>query len=146
MADARAQDRRGDGHLMAGGLRILAVEDQATNVALLRAVLARASEPVVREAELTIAPSLAAGHAALAAGSFDAILLDRRLPDGDGLELARELMKLPDRPRIIILTAQALPAEEAAAREAGADAFLAKPYQPSVLVETLLAQVPAATS
>jgi CheY-like chemotaxis protein len=120
-----------------GGLRLLAVEDQPANVALLHAVLARARDTPLRDARLSVAGSLAEARAFIVREAFDIVLLDVRLPDGDGLELARDLARAPERPRVVVLTANALPADEAAARAAGADAFIAKPYQPSALLATL---------
>lgn len=120
-----------------GALRILAVEDQPINVALLRAVLTRTPHATLRDAHLSVAGSLAEARAWISREAFDVVLLDVRLPDGDGLELARDLALAPRRPRIVVLTANALPADEAAARAAGADAFIAKPYQPSALLATL---------
>jgi CheY-like chemotaxis protein len=131
---------------MAEGLRLLAVEDQPANVALLRAVLGRSSAPELRNAQLAVAGTLAEARAVLAGQPFDLVLLDVRLPDGNGLDLARELADRPQRPRIVVLTANALHSDETAARDAGADAFIPKPYQPSLLVSTLLDLAPAALS
>ena len=127
---------------MAEGLRLLAVEDQPANVALLRAVLGRSGAPALNDAHLAVAGTLAAARALLAAESFDLVLLDVRLPDGNGLDLARELADRSRPPRIVVLTANALPGDETSAREAGADAFIPKPYQPSLLVATLLDLAP----
>lgn len=129
---------------MAERLRLLAIEDQPANVALLRAVLGRSSAPELRYARLAVAGTLAEARAVLAGERFDLVLLDVRLPDGNGLDLARELADRPQRPRIVVLTANALPGDETAARDAGADGFISKPYQPSLLVATLLDLAPAA--
>lgn len=131
---------------MAEGLRLLAVEDQPANVALLRAVLGRSSAPELNAARLAVAGTLAEARALLAGEPFDLVLLDVRLPDGNGLDLAREVADRPGRPRVVVLTANALPGDETAARDAGADAFIPKPYQPSVLVATLLDLAPSALS
>ncbi len=110
--------------------RILAVEDDPTNRLLLRAMLGRAPEPRLRDAVIDEAPTLAAARRALADGRVDLLLLDVRLPDGDGLDLAREVIALgPDRPRILVMSASVLPAERDAAVAAGCDGFLAKPYR-----------------
>jgi CheY-like chemotaxis protein len=119
-------------------LRILLVEDEAMNRTLMRAVLTRASDPRIRLAELVEAETLADARRHLEAGSVDILLLDVRLPDGSGLDLARELVGAGEsRPRIVILSASVLPAERAAAIEVGCDAFLGKPYRPADLLDLL---------
>jgi two-component system KDP operon response regulator KdpE len=99
--------------------RILLVEDEEMNRILLRASLAQFGDEQVRSA-----------------GDIDVILLDVRLPDGSGLELAREFggRSLPNRPWIMILTASVLPAERDAALASGADRFVSKPYRPDEVV------------
>ena len=117
---------------------MLLVEDEELNRVLVRAILARAGEPEVRDAALVEAGTLAAARAALAAAEVvDLILLDVNLPDGNGLELAAELASAPARPTVIALTASVLPHERAAAMEAGCDAFLDKPYAAADLVRII---------
>ncbi|MGH2513182.1 MAG: response regulator, partial [Candidatus Limnocylindrales bacterium] len=91
---------------------ILAVEDDPTNLLLLRAVLARAVDPRVRGAGITEARTLQAAQEAVTTRAYDLILLDVRLPDGNGLDLARALGRraLAMRPRILILSASVLTA------------------------------------
>ena len=126
---------------LAGGppARFLLVEDDPTNRLLVRAVLGRAFDARVREASVTEAPTLAEARAALATGSPAIVLLDVRLPDGNGLDLAREIAALRDevRPRVVVMSASVLPAERDAAVIAGCDAFIAKPFRPTDLVELL---------
>ncbi|WP_432833188.1 response regulator [Dactylosporangium sp. CA-092794] len=114
--------------------RVLLVEDEELNRVLVRAIVARAAEPAVRDAQLVEAGSLAAARDSLAAGPVDLILLDVNLPDGNGLDLAAELAEAPTRPTVIALTASVLPHERAAAMAAGCDAFLDKPYAAADLV------------
>ncbi len=118
---------------------LLVIEDEAPNRALLRAVLSRAAEANVREATLLEAGNLASARAILASHAVELILLDIRLPDGDGLELVRELTDQPEaeRPRVLVLSASVLPTERDAAMGAGVDGFLAKPYRPAELSATL---------
>lgn len=119
-------------------LRLLAVDDDPVNRALLRAIVQRAPDPLVRNAVYREAASLAAARAALADEPADVLLLDIHLPDGLGLDLATELR--PGRPRspaVIALTASVLPADQQAALDAGCDAFLAKPYGASDLVAVI---------
>ena len=113
------------------GARLLLVEDEALNRALVRATLARADDARLRDAMIVEAPTIAAARAALAGGSFDMILLDVRLPDGDGLELAASLPR--PHPLIVALTASVVPSPRAEATAAGCDAFLEKPFEPAAL-------------
>jgi two-component system phosphate regulon response regulator OmpR len=112
---------------------ILAVEDEARNGALLRAILVPAGY------DLTIAPSLAEARASLRAHTPALVLLDRHLPDGDGLDLARELQasKATAAIPILLVSASVLPTDRTAAQEAGCAGFIDKP----VRVGALLAEV-----
>jgi CheY-like chemotaxis protein len=128
--------------------RILLVEDEELNRALVRAVLARADVAAVREAEVLIAPSLAAARASLDTEDVDLILLDMNMPDGHGLSLAREVAGgdlLGDRPKpaVVAVTASVLPQDREAALEAGCDGFLDKPYAAADLVATVARFLPA---
>jgi two-component system, OmpR family, KDP operon response regulator KdpE len=119
--------------------RILLVEDNELNRSLVRAIIARTDEPRLREADLVEAESVAQAQAALAgAGRFDVVLLDVHLPDGSGLDVARDLADRPDRPAVVALTAAAMAREQTAAIDAGCDTFLAKPYTSTDLVRTIM--------
>jgi DNA-binding response OmpR family regulator len=59
---------------------------------------------------------------------FDALICDRRLPDGDGLDLVKELRAQGNTIPILMLTALGLPKERVAGLEAGADDYLPKPF------------------
>ena len=119
---------------------VLLVEDEVLNRALVRAILVRSHDPRLSGLEVVEAGSLAAGRAALSTGKFDIILLDAQLPDGSGLDLARELPPVgtPGRPVVITFTAGILPEQRAAATAAGCDAFLGKPFAQDELRELLL--------
>lgn len=123
--------------------RILSVEDDVLNRALLRATLARADDRRLAAAELVEAPTMADARAALQGGDFDLVLLDRRLPDGDGFQLATELSDAnpTHRPRVVALTADAVPETRVAALRAGCDSLLIKPYVPQDLLELLSRQL-----
>lgn len=124
---------------------LLLIEDEAPNRALLRAILARATDRRLQAARLIEAPDLATARSILARDPVTVVLLDVRLPDGNGLTLARELRSRPaaQRPRVLILSASVLPAERDAALAAGADAFLGKPYRPPELVDRLIELIEA---
>jgi CheY-like chemotaxis protein len=122
--------------------RILLVEDEELNRALVRAIIARATNDLVRGAELVEADTLARAREVLADVPVDVILLDVNLPDGSGLTLAAELTGWAHPPKVIALTASVLPHERQAALAAGCDAFLDKPFAAADLVAELAAHLP----
>ena len=75
------------------------------------------------------------------AGYYDAILMDMRMPEMDGLEATKTIRasdhedakKIP----IIALTANAFDEDVQRSLQAGLNAHLSKPVQPEVLFETL---------
>lgn len=72
-------------------------------------------------------------------GDYDVCLIDWRLIDMDGIEATRRIRQLPGTEKlIIILTAYDWGALEQRGREAGANAFLAKPIFASSLYDTLI--------
>lgn len=123
-----------------GAMRVLLVEDEALNRALVRAIVARQVAPgavLLREAG-----TIGDARRILGEEPVDAVLLDVRLPDGSGLDLAAELLRGGDGgdapvPLIAILSASVLHEERVAAENSGADAFLGKPFVPTELVELL---------
>jgi CheY-like chemotaxis protein len=123
---------------MTDALRLLVVEDNELNRALVRAIITRAGDPVLREAEIIEAHTLAQAEAVLSDTAVDVILLDVHLPDGSGLAL---LDHLPDtlrrRPVIVAVTGGVMPEQRAAAIAAGCDAIVTKPYVAADLTQTL---------
>jgi len=82
------------------------------------------------------------------ARTFDAVLLDIGLPDGDGFSVLDQLQQLDPAPPVIMVTAAAAqePRLEALAR--GAFAFLSKPYSHKdlrLLLRQSIGEVPLAT-
>ncbi|HEY7980717.1 MAG TPA: response regulator [Candidatus Eremiobacteraceae bacterium] len=71
----------------------------------------------------------------------DVILLDRMLPDLDGLEGCRRLKADPDSSTIpiVFLSARSDPADVKAGLAAGADGYLTKPFDPVVLSQHITA-------
>jgi CheY-like chemotaxis protein len=123
---------------------VLVVEDEEPNRALLRAVLARASDDRLGDIVLLEAGDLASAREVLARRRVDLVLLDVRLPDGNGLSLIpSETERTDDTPSFVVLSASVLPTEKAVALAAGAADFLAKPYRPSDLIEAVAEQLPA---
>ena len=121
------------------GPRILLVEDEPANRALVRAILDRTDRPQLRGTVLYEAETIAQARALLASHALDIVLVDVRLPDGNGLDLAAELRAHPaGRARVVIVSASVLPPERTSALATGADAFLAKPLDPSDFVDLLV--------
>ena len=104
---------------------VLVVEDDPAVRGLLREVLEEEGYAVQS------APDVAAGLAGIQAGDVDLVLLDLRLPGTDGLELCRRVRgtETASHLPIVVLTA-ALEEEvpQAASLAAGADSYLAKPF------------------
>ena len=87
------------------------------------------------------AGSLAAGRRHLQAESFDALVLDLMLPDGDGLELCSEVRASP-RTRglpLLMLTARGEALDRIVGLELGADDYLPKPFEPRELLARIKA-------
>jgi two-component system cell cycle response regulator DivK len=69
----------------------------------------------------------------------DLILMDIQLPVLDGYEASRRIKADPGLRAIpiIAVTSYALSGDEAKARDAGCDAYIAKPYSPRKLLATI---------
>ncbi|UKJ08834.1 response regulator transcription factor [Solitalea lacus] len=66
--------------------------------------------------------------------TYDFILLDLGLPDGDGLELLKEFRQLPNREdAVIVLTARGATEDKIKGLDLGADDYLSKPFDLSEL-------------
>jgi CheY-like chemotaxis protein len=111
---------------------LLIVEDVALNRDLLTQLLEDEHRLVFAE------DGLSALDSAVAEGP-DLILMDLSLPKLDGFEATRRLKADPATARIpiVVLSAHAMPADEARARAAGCDDFLTKPIDEDRLVECI---------
>ncbi|WP_040168427.1 response regulator transcription factor [Microbacterium gorillae] len=112
--------------------RVLYVEDDAVIAEMTRDVLAEANDVVW---ESTVAAARTAAHSE----AFDVLVLDRRLPGGDGLELLRELRGAGVRTPALMLTALDSVADRVAGLDGGANDYLVKPFD----FDELLARVRA---
>ena len=121
-------------------LRILIVDDSLTMRRLLLRTLSQAGFP---DAEILEAGTGAEGLERFDPRSIDLVLTDVNMPEMDGFALAREVRKrsreVPDgKPvRILMMTADGEPAMLQAARDAGADGLLVKPFTPPALVQKI---------
>ncbi|MEI3850993.1 MULTISPECIES: response regulator transcription factor [unclassified Ensifer] len=114
-------------------MRLLLVEDELEMAAALSAALGR------YDMILDHAPTLDHALAALANHVHDGIILDRQLPDGDGLSLIPRVRALKSGIPVIVLTARGTVDERVRGLDMGADDYLAKPFA----VEELLARIRA---
>jgi CheY-like chemotaxis protein len=113
------------------GSSILAVEDEPRNAALLEAILGGY--------DLHVAGDMATARQWLASAAPDLVLLDRRLPDGDGLDLVAEIHAAAHlrATRIVLVTASVLDQDKAAALAAGCDGFVPKPIRIKLLLDEI---------
>lgn len=114
-------------------MRILLVEDEREMAALIILALGRHDILVDRVSTLELAEE------ACRSGIHDAVLLDRKLPDGDGLELIPVLRKERAGVPVIVLSALGSADQRIAGLDNGADDYLAKPFS----VDELLARLRA---
>jgi sigma-B regulation protein RsbU (phosphoserine phosphatase) len=114
--------------------KVLAVEDDAATLSLLKGVLAKRDYEV-----LTVDRAGAALAAMREPGAPDLVILDRILPDGDGLEVCRKYRALPGAGMkyIILLTVKGSKRDIVAGLAAGANDYIIKPFDG----EELLARV-----
>ncbi len=78
---------------------------------------------------VTLAEDAPSADTAVRAGAFDLILLDLTLPGVDGLALLRRWRAGGLETPVLVLTAQAVPAQKRECLEAGADGHLGKPFE-----------------
>ncbi|MBK7859895.1 MAG: response regulator [Archangiaceae bacterium] len=110
--------------------RVLVVDDNAAFAENLDEILADAGYQV------TVAPSCAAARSAAGRG-FDIALVDMRLPDGLGTDLAGELRQHHPDAVVVLLTGYSTVEAAAAAVRAGVFAYLSKPCATDDLLLTL---------
>jgi DNA-binding response OmpR family regulator len=76
------------------------------------------------------------GVTAVLAGNFDLITVDLGLPDIDGVDVVREI-RTRAQGKIVVISARAMEKYRTLSLEAGADAFVTKPFRPRELRATL---------
>jgi CheY-like chemotaxis protein len=122
--------------------RILCVDDHFDTSEMLQLLLADEDYDVKVAATVEEACELAATN------DFDLYVLDKRLPDGSGLELCTTLTKLTPGVPCIFYTGDAYEIHRQQAIAAGAAAFVPKPNIDALIdaVHNLLAQSECATA
>ncbi len=120
------------------GRRILLAEDMTVNAEIMMMVLAMREMEAEHAENGRIAVEMFESHEA---GYYDAILMDMRMPEMDGLEAAQKIRALNRKDAhsipIIALTANAFDEDVQRSMQAGLDAHLSKPVEPELLFETL---------
>lgn len=116
-------------------MRILIVEDDARVASFIRRGLTEEQYAV------DVAPTLAAAQELVDCHEYDCLLLDRMLPDGDGVTLIATVRRANLPTPILCLTAKDAVSERVAGLDAGADDYLTKPFR----FEELLARIRALT-
>ncbi|QGM44344.1 response regulator transcription factor [Methylocystis heyeri] len=114
-------------------MRILLVEDEPDMARLVRALVSGAGFVVDH------AGGLGEAHEAARQYNYDLLLLDRRLPDGDGLSLLPIVRAMSPGVRVMMLTALDELNDRVMGLDAGADDYLTKPFQGEELIARIRA-------
>lgn len=114
-------------------MRVLIVEDQAEIAALLAEKVLHAGFAA------DIVGAVAEARAAIEARDYSVMLLDRRLPDGDGVSIIRSVREGRPNMRVLMLTAMRGIDEMIDGLDAGADDYLTKPFDPEELMARIRA-------
>ena len=114
------------------GERILLIEDDSRLAGMVEEYLGKAGYHVIH------AENGARGVALHAREPVDVVILDLMLPDGDGLDICRQIRARSESP-ILMLTARGDPMDRVVGLEMGADDYLPKPFEPRELLARLRA-------
>ena len=102
--------------------RILIVDDETSLVEFLTVLCAGEGY------EVQSAHSVGEARERLAVGAPDLVLCDMVMPDGDGLDLLREIQCSPDAPAVVMMTAYTSTKTAIEAMKLGAHDYVAKPF------------------
>ncbi|MBI2517607.1 MAG: sigma-54-dependent Fis family transcriptional regulator [Opitutae bacterium] len=105
--------------------KVLIVEDEPVVRSLLTEIFSR------RKLIPSVAETLAQAETLLTRESFDLVMLDIRLPDGDGQQFLERLATLPERPLVVMVTGYGSIESAVACMRAGAFDYVLKPFTPS---------------
>lgn len=112
--------------------KILIIEDERELTKVLQAYLERSNF------EVLAAYDAAEGKKLWEDSDPDLVILDLNLPGADGLELAKEMLRIKDTP-IIMATARVDEVDRLIGLELGADDYVIKPYSPREVVDRVKA-------
>jgi DNA-binding NtrC family response regulator len=105
--------------------KVLIIEDDSVVRSLLNEIFLR------RKCSVATAKRLVEAEELIARESFDLVLLDIRLPDGDGEKFLEQLAMLPEHPLVIVMTGYGTIESAVACMRAGAFDYVMKPFSPS---------------
>ena len=105
--------------------KVLIVEDEAVVRNLLSEIFTR------RKCTPRCAQSLAEAETLLKSDTFDLMMLDLRLPDGDGQKFLERVAAMPDHPLVVMVTGYGTIESAVACMRAGAFDYVLKPFSPS---------------
>ncbi len=114
-------------------MRILVVEDEAEMASLIVDRLRRSGF------DADHVDTIGAAQRAMDTGAYSLALLDRRLPDGDGVTLIPHIKRAHPGVRVMMLTALDTVPDKVAGLDAGADDYLTKPFD----IDEFLARIRA---
>ncbi|WP_400768590.1 response regulator transcription factor [Methylosinus sporium] len=114
-------------------MRILLIEDEREMARLIASLVSHAGFIVDK------ASTLGDALAALRVHAYDLLLLDRRLPDGDGISLLSHARAMRPGIRVMMITALDALGDKISGLEAGADDYLTKPFQGEELIARIRA-------
>jgi two-component system OmpR family response regulator len=120
-------------------MRLLIVEDEPTLARQLRETLEGAGYAV------DVANDGEEGHFLGSSESYDAVVLDLGLPEMDGLTVLDKWRKADIACPVLVLTARDSWSDKVAGLDAGADDYLAKPFQMEELIARLRALIRRST-
>ncbi len=112
-------------------MRLLLVEDERELAELVRTKLAGEGFAV------DVAASSGEAQSALRSASYDAVVLDLRLPDGDGLEVLRDVRESRNPTPVIVVAARDSAGERLKTGGSATDGYLGKPFA----LEDLVARI-----
>ncbi|PPD49685.1 MAG: hypothetical protein CTY12_10530 [Methylotenera sp.] len=112
-------------------MHILVVDDTAAHREILTDLLES------NDCNVSLAASGQEAIAQFETEEFDLVLLDLRLPDMSGVDVLTTIKQHVNCPPIIIISANAFEEDRRMALDAGADAFIAKPYHPRQLFDVI---------
>jgi DNA-binding NtrC family response regulator len=105
--------------------KILIVEDEPVVRNLLVSIFTR------HKCAVTCATTLAEATVCVGREAFDLMMLDIRLPDGDGQRFLEQVATLPERPLVVMVTGYGTIESAVACMRAGAFDYALKPFSPS---------------